>query len=69
MITPTDPIAGESRVSSGSFQTTNLALPLSNRVNLGTIGNVSPGSYTFNSQPITNLQEFYRVVWPQVREK
>lgn len=44
--------------------TTNLALPLANWVNVGTVSNISPGIYQFTTQPLTNSQEFYKVVWP-----
>ncbi len=43
--------------------TTNLALPLTNWMNLGTVSNISPGIYQFTS-PLTNAQEFYEVTWP-----
>ena len=43
--------------------TTNLALPLTDWVNLGTVSNISPGIYQFTS-PLTNSQEFYEVIWP-----
>jgi hypothetical protein len=44
--------------------TTNLALPLTNWVDVGTVSNSSPGIYQFTTQPMTNAQEFYQVVWP-----
>ncbi len=43
--------------------TTNLTLPLTNWVNLGTVSNISPGMYQFTS-PLTNSQEFYQITWP-----
>lgn len=43
---------------------TNLALPLTNWVNLGTVTNSSPGVYQFTTQPLTNSHEFYRVTSP-----
>lgn len=43
--------------------TTNLALPLMNWVNLGTVSNISPGIYQFTTS-LTNSQEFYEVIWP-----
>jgi sugar lactone lactonase YvrE len=47
------------------LSTTNVALPLTNWVNLGTVTNASPGVYQFTTQPVTNSpQEFYEVVWP-----
>lgn len=44
--------------------TTNLTLPLADWVNLGTVSNVSPGIYQFTTQPQTNAQEFYQIIWP-----
>jgi hypothetical protein len=42
--------------------TTNLAMPLSNWMNLGTIGSIGTGIFRYNSQPITSSQEFFQVV-------
>ena len=44
--------------------TTNLALPLAQWINVGTVSNSSPGIYQFTTQPLTNAQEFYQVIWP-----
>jgi hypothetical protein len=44
--------------------TTNLGLPLADWVDVGTVSNSSPGIYQFTSQPLTNAQEYYQVIWP-----
>ena len=71
-------LTGAQQLANGAFQftftntpgttftvlaTTNLAIPLTNWINLGTVSNISPGIYQFAS-PLTNSQEFYEVIWP-----
>jgi hypothetical protein len=78
LVTPPN-MTGARLLNTGSFQftftntpgtiftvlaTTNLALPLTNWVQVGTVSNLSSGIYQFTTQPLTNAQEFYEVVWP-----
>jgi sugar lactone lactonase YvrE len=47
------------------LSTTNVTLPLTDWVNMGTVTDASTGIYQFTTQPVTNSpQEFYKVVWP-----
>jgi len=77
LVTP--PHLGAQLLGNGAFQftftnnpgttftvlaTTNLTLPLTNWINLGTLSNISPGVFQFTVQPLTNSKEFYRVTSP-----